>query len=67
MIWGSQGARDPEWASGSVFGGIYLGTVRGDVMLDGSNQGGLGRVGELHRPGKFLSHLVSQIPGCRVG
>lgn len=64
---GATGLWNLEWASGSVFVDIYFGTVRGEVMLDGSDQGGSGRVEMLHRSGKFLSHLVIQIPKCCLG
>lgn len=36
-------------------------------MLDGSGQGGSGRVGVLRRSRKFLSHPVIQIPECCLG
>lgn len=36
-------------------------------MLDGSNQGSLGRVRILSRSEKFLSNLVTQIPECCFG
>ena len=66
MVWGATGLWSLDWALRSVFMDIYLGTVR-EAMLDRSNRGGSGRVRILRVSGKFLSHLVIQIPECCLG
>lgn len=48
-------------------GPVYLCIVTGEVVLDGSTQGSLGRGQILRRSDRFLSNLVIQIPECCFG